>query len=173
MGGGNTQFDWCRSEDGARRLARFFVEGLTESYISHSELQGPRAKSPTQWADDIDRVLEADLIGRVSNPLDAAAGEATMLAASLTVDSHLEGVFLVTFSRASRTPYAMLEDMVVAPSARGKGYGTKFLTWIDHECARRGIRRQFLESGAHNERAHRFFEEHQFKTVSIVMMKEL
>lgn len=170
--GQGVSFEWCRSEERARELARFFTAGLTSSYISHSELQGLRAKSPTEWSDDIGRVLEEELLARIACPDDAPPEGQTTLAASLTAEGALQGVFLVTFSRTSPNPFAVVEDMVIASSARGKGYGAMFMTWMDGECARRGIRRQFLESGLHNERAHDFFEKHGFHPVSIVMMKE-
>lgn len=173
MGLDERRFEWCRSAERARALAALFSRGLTRSYISHSELQGPRALSPTQWAPDISAVLDADLQGRVDNPLDAPAGGQTMLAAGLTVDGADVGVFLVTFSRAGRVPFAILEDIVIAPDERGHSHGAHFLRWIEGECAKRGIGRLFLESGVTNDHAHHFFEEHGFEKVSVVMMKEI
>lgn len=166
------RFEWCRDAAQARRLAKIFAGNITTSYISHSELQGFRAVSPTQWSDDIAQQLEADVVSRISNPLDAPAGGQTTLAVALLVDAVETGVFLVTFARNSARPFAILEDMVVLPAARSHGYGSQFLKWISQECAARGISRMFLESGIENDHAHHFFEREGFHKVSVVMMRE-
>jgi GNAT superfamily N-acetyltransferase len=166
------RFEWCRDAAQARRLARIFAQNITTSYISHSELQGFRAISPGRWSDDIAQQLEADVVSRVSNPLDAPDDGQTTLAVALIVDAIETGVFLVTFARNSARPFAVLEDMVVLPAARSHGYGSQFLKWIDKECAARGISRMFLESGIENDHAHHFFEREGFQKVSVVMMRE-
>jgi GNAT superfamily N-acetyltransferase len=166
------RFDWCRDAAQARRLARIFSENITSSYISHSELQGYRAVSPGQWSDDIGQQLQADVVGRISNPLDAPPDGQTTLAAALVVDGVETGVFLVTFARNSARPFAVLEDMMVLPAARSHGHGSQFLEWISKECTARGIRRMFLESGIENDHAHHFFEREGFEKVSVVMMRE-
>lgn len=166
------RFDWCRDAQQARRLARIFSENITTDYISHSELQGFRAISSRQWSDDIARQLESDVLSRVTNPLDAPPDGQTTLAVALVVDGVETGVFLVTFARHAARPFAVLEDMVVLPAARSHGYGSQFLDWISQECAARGIRRMFLESGIENDHAHHFFEREGFEKVSVVMMRE-
>jgi GNAT superfamily N-acetyltransferase len=166
------RFEWCRDAAQARRLARIFAQNITTSYISHSELQGFRAISPGRWSDDIAQQLEADVVSRVSHPLDAPDDGQTTLAVALIVDAIETGVFLVTFARNSARPFAILEDMVVLPAARSQGYGSLFLKWIDKECAARGISRMFLESGIENDHAHHFFEREGFQKVSVVMMRE-
>jgi GNAT superfamily N-acetyltransferase len=166
------RFEWCRDAAQARRLARIFAQNITTSYISHSEVQGFRAISPGRWSDDIAQQLEADVVSRVSNPLDAQDDGQTTLAVALIVDAIETGVFLVTFARNSARPFAVLEDMVVLPAARSHGYGAQFLKWIDKECAARGISRMFLESGIENDHAHHFFEREGFQKVSVVMMRE-
>ena len=165
-------FHWCRDAARARRLARLFSDNLTSSYISHSELQGRRAISPDQWVGNLAEVIEADLLGRIVNPLDAAPGEMTTLTAHLTENGTDIAVFLVTFSRTAHHPYAILEDMMVDPKVRSHGHGSRFLRWIEAECARRGISRMFLESGITNDHAHHFFEREGFKKVSVVMMRD-
>ena len=159
----DVRFEWCRDADQARRLAQIFSTNLTPGYISHQELQGPRAISPTQWAADISEQLEADLLSRIANPLDAPANGQTMLATALMVDGVEAGVFLVTFSRQGARPFAILEDMMVLPAVRSHGFGSQFLEWARAECRARGIGRMFLESGIANEHAHHFFEREGFK----------
>lgn len=166
-------FHWCRSAEKARQLAALFAANLSPEYISHSELQGPRAASPTQWNPDIAATLEREFVERVDQPLDAPANGQTTLVAYAEKNGMTVGSFLVTFSRTAVTPYAILEDMMVAPAERSHGAGAAFVDWIAAESARRGVKRLFLESGLHNEHAHHFFERVGFEKVSVVMMKEL
>ena len=164
---------WCRDASRAKALARLFSDNLTAAYISHGELQGPRASAPHEWVADIAQVLEQDLLSRVSNPDDAAPGSSTMLAAGMRDESGDVGVVLVTFSRAAPVPFAILEDIVVRADCRDRGLGRQALDWLDGECRKRGIPRQFLESGIDNKRAHELFERGGFHPVSVVMMKNL
>lgn len=164
---------WCRDETSAKALARLFSDNMTASYISHSELQGPRARAPNEWVAGIAQVLEQDLLGRISNPDDAPMDGSTMLAAGMRDESGEVGVVLVTFSRAAPVPFAILEDIVVRADCRDRGLGLQALDWLDAECRKRNISRQFLESGINNKRAHELFERDGFRPVSIVMMKTL
>lgn len=166
-------FRWCRDGDDAARLARLFADNITPQYVSHSELQGPYAIAPGQWAPDIADVLAREVLSCIDNPLDAPEGGETLLAAGLSVAGRDCGVFIVTFSRAARVPFCILEDIVIARDMRGQGLGEKYLAWISAECRARGIRRMFLESGRDNERAHAFFEREGFSPVSLVMMKDI
>lgn len=164
---------WCRDARTAEAAAKLFSANLTDEYISHSELMGPRALSPGNWHPDIAEVLRKEAAGRIGAAEDAPAGGETRLIAILEDGGRIAGVFFVTFSRASAVPHAVLEDMVVEADARGKGYGSFFMKWIDDECRKRGIRRQFLESGIDNHDAHHLFERAGFRQVSVVMMKEI
>jgi len=164
---------WCRDKATAEAAAQLFSANLTSSYISHSELQGPRALAPGKWHPDIARIVRDELVERIDNAEDAASGEQTQLTAILEDEGKIVGVFLVTFSRAGAVPFAILEDMVVDTTLRGKGYGSHFMAWVDKECLKRGIGRQFLESGVENHDAHHLFEREGFKQVSVVMMKEI
>ena len=166
-------FRWVRDAADAKRLAAFFAANITPSYVSHSELQGPRALAPGVWAPDIGGVLERELVERIATPLDPAPGETTLLAAALTVDGTDVGVFLVTFARTAATAFGILEDIVIDARQRSKGLGAAYLSWIQSECRARGIQRLFLESGHDNHHAHEFFEREGFKSVSVVMMKQL
>ena len=44
---------WCNDRDEIDRLAEFFARNVTQSYISHSELQFGRAEAPDKWIDDL------------------------------------------------------------------------------------------------------------------------
>lgn len=166
-------FRWVRDAADAKRVAAFFAANITPSYVSHSELQGPRALAPGVWAPDIAEQLDAEITERIDTPLDPAPGETTVLTAALAVDGRDVGVFLVTFARTAATAFAILEDIVIDANARRRGYGAAYLAWIGDECRKRGVRRLFLESGHDNHHAHAFFEREGFHAVSVVMMKEL
>jgi GNAT superfamily N-acetyltransferase len=167
------QFIWCRSDKEAVQLARLFAANLTPSYISHAELQGPRASSTTTWSPEIGQILEEDLLSRTDRPLDASPGEKTKLIAAGRRGNSNVAVFLVTFNREAPIPYTEIEDMMVAPNSRRHGVGHAFMEWISDESLKRGIKRIFLESGITNEHAHHFFDKAGFNKVSVVMMKTL
>lgn len=167
------KLSWCRDANVARKLAKLFHDNLTSSYISHSELQGPRALAPGVWVPNIAEILETDILGRLKNPDDAPPGGATMLAASVVADEIIVGVVLVTFSRAGVVPFGVLEDVVISANIRGRGYGQACLDWVTQESRSRGISRVFLESGINNHRAHELFKRDGFEPVSVVMMKEV
>jgi GNAT superfamily N-acetyltransferase len=167
------EFRWCRTPEEATRLARLFSDHLSPAYISHSELQGARARAPGVWSPDIASVIEEDILARVDRPLDASYGSETRLVAAGLVDRIDAGVFLVTFSRAASIPFCILEDMMIVPKQRNRGLGKAFVEWISAQSTARGIGRLFLESGIANDPAHRFFETVGFRKVSVVMMKQL
>jgi len=166
------QFRWCREESEVVPIAKFFCKNITESYISHSELQSYRALAADRWSPNILTLIEEDIRSRLTASLDVQDGERVQLAAILEDQNQLVGVFLVTFNKDCAVPHAILEDMAVDSSRRGRGYGTAFMQWINGECRRRGIYRQFLESGINNRSAHDLFERQGFRQVSVVMMKE-
>lgn len=167
------RINWCRDASEAKALAFLFSSNLTTSYISHSELQGPRAIEPGRWVPNIAEVIQQDLLGRVDSVDDPAPGQNSQLAAGIHDSAGNAGVMLVTFSRAAPVPYGVLEDIVLRSDLRGKGYGRQALDWLDAECRRRGITRLFLESGIGNHRAHELFERDGFKPISVVMMKSI
>ncbi len=162
-----------RNSDPAR-LADFFSANLTESYISHSELQGYRATSPGHWAQNIASVLQKEIAERLGDKHDHfPVGKEWKGVIEGREEGRLVGIGLVTLSFASATPYGIIEDIVVDNSLRGGGRGRSMMVWILEEFARAGARRAFLESGLHNDKAHHLFEELGFASVSIVMMRDL
>jgi GNAT superfamily N-acetyltransferase len=169
----NIEFRWSRSPGEAKRLAQLFADHLSPAYISHSELQGPRAQMPGVWSPDIATILEQDIRSRINQPLDPAADEETRLVAVALVDQVVSGVFLVSFNRIAPIPFCIIEDMMLIPEYRNHGLGKMFFDWIATQSRERGIGRLFLESGISNEPAHRLFDSVGFRKVSIVMMKQL
>jgi GNAT superfamily N-acetyltransferase len=170
----NLQISWCDNPLRAPELANFFARNVEPSYISHSELQGPRAVSPREWRQNLPEILRQEIEPRLS-----ASERRTPSPSSRPIlvaeerDATLVALSLVTFAGDAPVPFAVVEDLVVDPARRGQGIGKTIMEWIVAEVSARKIRRIFLESGLNNQRAHDFFEHQGFRPTSIVMMRSL
>jgi GNAT superfamily N-acetyltransferase len=157
----------------AAELADFFHKNLTSDYISHSELQGYRAIDPGKWSPDIRSVLENEIMERLEVPLKEFPRERDWRGVVAGRDrGSLVALSLVTTSFSCRVPHAIVEDIVVDASDRGRSRGTYFMKWLIARAMDAGINRIFLESGLGNDRAHSFFEHLGFHQVSVVMMAD-
>lgn len=161
------QFGWCVEPRAVDQLAQFFATNVTQSYISHSELQFGRAKTPDSWSPNLSEILEAEIFERIT----AVSLEKRVAAAH--VDDELVGIAFVYLNRDVPIPFAIVEDLTIGANQRGHGIGQAFMDWILAEAKSHGMVRAFLESGLDNHKAHHFFERNGFKQVSIVMMAEL
>ena len=56
---------WCDTPLRAPELADFFAGNVGPDYISHAELQGGRAPSPSAWRPDLRDVLRAEMAPRL------------------------------------------------------------------------------------------------------------
>jgi len=164
---------WCTDVSRAREISDFFAGNVETSYISHSELQGPRALDPKTWVDNLPVILRKEIRPRIAAI--GRKGPAKTSKPVLVADycGRLAGVSLVTFEGEAPVPFAIVEDIVVERRLRDQGIGKGIVDWIVREARSRGIRRLFLESGLTNKKAHHFFERRGFKTCSIVMMRSL
>ena len=160
------EISWVEGTDDVRELARFFSDNVSASYISHSEIQTGRADKPGRWAHDLTETLESEMIERLAEP----NGSLKLIQARS--DGRLFGLAYVTFVRAARTPFLILEDIVVDRGHRGSGIGQGIVDWLRVAAGSEGIQRFFLESGLDNHKAHHFFEKNGFDQVSIVMMSD-
>jgi GNAT superfamily N-acetyltransferase len=161
--------DWCTDRDEIDRLADFFSRNVTQSYISHSEVQYGRAAAPDKWIADLHGKFAAEIAERIPYRPDAAQ----CVARAIDEKGQLIGIAYVTFNELVPIPFFVLEDIVVERGNRGTGIGQQMIDWIFSEARRRGIKRAFLESGKDNHDAHHFFERNGFYQVSIVMMADL
>jgi GNAT superfamily N-acetyltransferase len=161
--------DACRSEE----LAAFFAQHVGPDYISHSELQGLRALSPTQWREDLASILNDEIGPRLADTGRDVPGRISQPILVAEKGGVLVGLSFVTFAGAAGVPFAIVEDVIVLPSVRSQGVGKAIFDWIATEAKGRKINRLFLESGVRNERAHHLFEEEGFHIVSVVMMRTL
>ena len=61
-------------------------------------------------------------------------------------------------------PYAILENVATLSSCRGKGVGRRLLVEAIDHCWKSNCFKIMLMSGSNNLKAHRFYENHGFKT---------
>lgn len=165
---------WCSDAGISRDLARFFAANVTTAYISHSELQGPRALDADQWRPDIVDIFAQEIETRIARE----GGKISDRATSYPVmearrGEHLVGIALVSLFLEAPVPYAILEDIAVETALRGQGIGKAIIDWVALEASKHGCERIFLESGKNNHRAHELFEREGFSATSVVMMKPL
>jgi ribosomal protein S18 acetylase RimI-like enzyme len=166
---------WCKDTELAARFGQFFANNITPEYISHSELQGPRATDVGSWAADLEGVLTREIEDRIRNTRDASSDEeeSRKLVVAAWDFQLIVGLGLVSFFPRAPKPYGVVEDIVVSKEHRGRRIGAKLLDWIIREAENQNYDRLFLESGISNDRAHKFFEDHGFTPCSIVMLKNL
>lgn len=163
--------DWCTDPTQEDAIVDLLLAQAGPHYISHSELQGPRADAPGQWRRDFPQTLRAQVRGVLAQPPLAAdwrfavarTGEQLAAVALVSIDAD---------QQASHR-YATLEDIAVRVGGQGGGIGRQLVDWLCTRLQREGIARLFLESGNHNASAHRFFHARGFQPVSVVMFKEL
>ena len=161
---------WCDTPLRATELADFFAANVGSDYISHAELQGGRALSPTEWRSDLREILRAEIEPRLIAGSPGPDGKPIAIAEQ---DGALGALAYVTFAGSAPVPFAVIEDLIVTSALRGHGVGKAVIDWIATQARAQGIRRLFLESGITNKRAHDFFEREGFRPVSMVMMKSL
>ncbi|MBV6489474.1 MAG: GNAT family N-acetyltransferase [Pseudorhodoplanes sp.] len=161
------------SRSDAKSLARLFQNSISAAYISHSELQGPRAVRADEWVANVKDVFFHEISERLKEPRQSfPSGQNWKGIIEVHDGDALVGLAFVTLSHDAAVPYGIIEDIVVDKSRRSGGLGEQIMRWIFAQMEAAGIRRQFLESGIGNESAHHLFERLGFKTVSVVMMRD-
>ena len=155
-------------------MGRFFAANIKPCYISHSELQGPRALDTDRWQPGIQKILTRELKERICALQKAeTAREYPRPVFSAKRAGDLLGLGLVSFFTNAPVPYAILEDIVVAEKDRDREIGNEMLEWAIAEAKSLGCVRMFLESGVNNQDAHEFFKRKSFSVCSIVMKRDL
>jgi len=80
---------------------------------------------------------------------------------------------LYTISTALGGRVALLEDMVVAPTERDMGVGSKLLEYAMEFAFNNSCKRITLLSDENNAGAHRFYEKHGFNQSSMIVFRKL
>ena len=89
-------------------------------------------------------------------------------------DGHLVGYAFVTIGSGysswdSGDRQAQLETLAVAPSARGRGIGTRLLAAVCERLADEGITRVVVSAACANHGPHRFYERHGFRKTEVLL----
>src|SRR5690349_21042987 len=104
---------WCDTPKRASELADFFAANVGSDYISHAELQGGRALSPTEWRPDRREILQAEIEPRL---VAGVPGPDSKPIAIAEQDGALVALVYVTFAGGAPVPFAIVEDLIVAPA---------------------------------------------------------
>lgn len=150
-------------------LGAFFAANVHPAYISHGEVMGGSALDFAHWRSDLPEFAASGLRGTLTRD---PQGQRECVYVALEAAA-LIGLSIVTFSLQAPSPYATLQDLVVAEDRRGSGVGKLLADRAADDARARGCVRLFLESGLQNHAAHRFFEREGFRRTSVVMVKEL
>jgi len=165
-------FNWCSDETEADPVGRFFVENAGNTYISHTDIQWGRATDPDSWSPTLQGQIASLAREAMRNRCSDKTNSAIWVACA-TEYSALKGIAFVTLRTDAATPFAILEDLIVKSDARDCGIGSSFMDWIIAECQGLGLRQVFLESALHNERAHKLFHRHGFRSLSVVLARDI
>lgn len=161
-------------EDDPAALAGFFCANLSREYLSHSELQGNRTGPDGNWSPGLEQVLTSELAAAIAQ--DAAHRQTAGTwngVVTVREAGQLCGLAILLYRRDGPHAYGVIEDVVIDGRMRGAGLGTQLIEWALGDMRAAGLKRVYLESGAHNIRAHSLFEKLGFETTSIVMMQTL
>ncbi|MBB5519126.1 GNAT family N-acetyltransferase [Amphiplicatus metriothermophilus] len=152
----------------AEAAARFAAALLKKQpdYISHGEVQGGRSPDGARWADDLEARLAAEFAAAIDDP-------DTDVLLARDANGALAGFALLALRDEGAGPFGVIEDIAVAPEARGSGLGRSLVAEAEARARRRGARWMWLESGLRNAAAHRFFENLDYRPASKVFGKPL
>ena len=162
--------DWYKDTTNVSQFADFITDNIDPEYISHGELQAGRAVDREHWNPNLRNILREEISALISGK---SSTHSIGRFAVARLPESIVAVMLVEIYNRTYSPYAILHDVVVARSYRGKGIGTQLLSWLEKQLKDEGAERIFIESGIDNMRAHDFFSTNGFKRCSLVMFKDL
>ncbi len=168
----NIEFRWCCVDAEAEQTAQFFVANVSTDYISHTDIQWGRAIAPDCWS----TLLHEKIAGLAKEAADhrrTANTASGIWLATATQSSVLLGLAFVSFRQSEASNFVILEDLIIKNNMRHQGLGASLLNWISEECRALGFDKVFLESNIDNTRAHEFFRQKGFNTLSVVMCRNL
>lgn len=69
--------------------------------------------------------------------------------------------------------FLYVDDLITLPAHRSKGYGAKFLAWLEEYAAKEGCQQIHLDSGMQRKQAHRFYEREGMAMVALHFVKKI
>jgi GNAT superfamily N-acetyltransferase len=150
-------------QDNIEKYLSIFNECKHDAYISHGEVLCGRATHDFKWADDILMQMRSEFID------DLTSGNYTVL--EILRSGELAGFAIVELYKSEKV--AVLDDIMIAKGAQGKGLGTEALRLIEAYLKSKNYGILLLESGIKNKGVHEFFEKNGFTQVSIEYAKHL
>ncbi len=158
---------WAQTSPEKASASAFLARLMPQdsAYISHSEIQWGLSHEGEAWAEGAVAQLEGyfaqflDDGGQIAQAIDAAG----VLCAAAAVQWQVH------------TPirFAIVQDIIVAPQARGLGLGDRLMHFIEAEARLRHMGWVFLESGVRNQRAQSFFIRSGYVPISSTFAKRL
>lgn len=150
----------------ADRLTDLFWENLSSdrSYISHGEIWMGVAADTRTLAPEGRARWRRYIEERITDP-----GSAVFIAER---DGAVDGFIVLEITPYEHLRVGSVNDLVVSPSNRSKGLGSRLLEHGMEWLEANGAEEIFLESGVNNHNAHDFFERKGFEAVSHVFMRK-
>ena len=147
-------------------LCDLFLKTLREhkSYISHGEMQMGVALSNDEISDDAEKKWTYYIRKKINN----RSTKYPSVVLKYLDEGKIVAFGVFEVSADGDKPFGIIGDMVVLRKYRGSGLGKKLLDEGLQWFAAMGIDDIYLESGLHNESAHRFFEKNGFERVSYI-----
>jgi len=157
-------YRWARGDE-LPAIAAFFarIVALDDSYVSHGEVQTGLSLDGVTWVDDLDQRMAEDF---------AAMGNERSVAVATGPDG-VAGAAVILWEVTDRVSFMVIEDLAVDPAMRSHGVGAGLVAFAEAAGVERGMAWAFLESGLHNEGAHRFFAGQGFRPMSKTFSKKL
>ena len=69
--------------------------------------------------------------------------------------------------------FLYVDDLVILPEHRSKGYGAKLLAWLKGKAAMEGCEQMHLDSGIQRKEAHRFYEREGMTMASLHFVEKI
>lgn len=164
---------WICTEAEAAEIAGFMQNNITPEYISHGEIMDGRALDENHWNPDLHAVLIRELLESYPQTNAEKKQDRFFHCRIHDENNQLIAIALSEIIRDSALAYASLHDVVIEKNQRNRGIGHRLLEHVETVLREQKIQHIFIESGLHNDKAHRFFEHVGFRQTSTVSRKTL
>lgn len=167
--GGVARIGWAKDAAEIVELGAFFAKSVVTlpAYISHGEIQCELSRDGSRWSAEAEKLI-ASFFDHLSQ-----GGPSERVAGAWDRRRRPLAVAIVEIEERTTFKYAVLADILVEASVRGKGIGERLIHFIEQELRAEGANWLFLESGIKNKAAHKFFKRLEYRETSRVFAKQL